>query len=67
MTKITIRTLLRLDVTSIALEAQRLGKEFREGGNEGITKEFFIEPDLTPGQKTVLQTLIDKIGTGSVT
>jgi len=67
MTKITIRTLLRLDVNAIKLEATKLGKELKEGDNDGITNIFFIDPDLTTGQKNVIQALIDKIGTGSVT
>ena len=66
MTKITIRTLLNIDISSIKREADRLGKEMNEGDNDGITKIFFIKPDLNTAQKNVLQTLINKIGTGSV-
>lgn len=67
LTKIIIRTLLSLDTASLVKEARKLGKELAEGDNEGITKIFFITPDLTIGQKNVIQALIDKIGTGSVT
>jgi len=62
-----IRTLLQLDRNAIITEARKLGKEITEGDNEGITNIFFIKPDLTTAQKNVLQALIDKIGTGSVT
>ncbi len=67
MSKITIRTLMMLDVNSIAKEAARLGKTFTEGSNDGVTNEFYITPDLSAGEKSVLQALIDKIGTGSIT
>lgn len=67
MTKVIIRTLLNLDTLAIKFEAERLGKVFSEGDNEGVTNVFFITPDLTTGQKNVLQALIDKIGTGSIT
>jgi len=67
MTKIIVRTLLPLDYSAIRLEAEKLGKIYEQGDNDGITKIFFITPDLTAGQKSVIQTLIDKIGTGSIT
>jgi len=67
LTKIIIRTLLKINDTALFQEAERLGKELKTGDNDGITKIFFITPDLTVGQKTIIQTLIDKIGTGSVT
>ena len=66
-TTVTIRTLVRLDVTALKNEALRLRKAMVEGENNGITNVFFIDPDLTVGEKNTLQTLIDKIGTGSVT
>lgn len=66
MTKITIRSLLPIDETALQQEARRLGKELANGDNDGITKIFFITPDLSTGEKNVLQTLINKIGTGSV-
>ena len=67
MSKITIRTLLVLDVASIQKEIEAQGLEFLNGDNNGITKIFFTKPDLTTGQKAVVQVLIDKIGTGSIT
>jgi len=67
MSKITIRSLLNIDSTALQQEAASLGLTFTEGPNQGITKIFFIAPDLTPGQKTILLALIDKIGTGSIT
>jgi len=67
LTKITIRTLLSIDADAITNEAVRLGKTARTGDTDGITKIFFIEPNLTTAQKNVFQTLINKIGSGSVT
>ena len=67
MTKIVIRTLLPLDIRAMQQEAVILGKEFSQGSNDGITNIFFITPDLSAAEKLVLQTLIDKVGTGSVT
>lgn len=67
MTTIIIRTLLRIDTNALINEANRLGKTLREGDNDGISNVFYINPDLTAGEKNTLQTLIDKIGTGSIT
>lgn len=67
MTKIIIRTLIRLDTSALLQEATKLGKQLKEGDNDGITNIFFITPDLNTAQKNVLQALIDKIGTGSIT
>jgi len=67
MTKIILRTLLTIDYSALHNEAKRLNKVLKQGDNNGITKVFFVEPDLTVAQKNVMQTLIDKIGTGSVT
>jgi len=58
---------LQLDVKSIRLEAEGLGKTFEEGDTQGITKIFFITPNLSASQKTIMQDLIDAIGTGSIT
>ena len=44
-----------------------MGVVVNSGDNNGITKTFTTSPDLTAGQKTALQTLIDKIGMGSIT
>ena len=66
MTEIVIRSLLSIDVDSLFNEAQKLGKEFVTGANDGISKVYYITPDLTTGQKNALQTLIDKIGTGTI-
>ena len=66
MTKIIIRTLLVLDAQAIIQEGQKLNKTVLQGDNDGITNIFFITPDLTTGQKNVMQALIDKIGTGSI-
>ncbi len=67
LTKIVIRTLLVLDSSAIRQEAEKLGKTFSGGDTDGITNIFFITPDLTAAQKSTIQTLIDKIGSGSVT
>ena len=67
LTKITINTLLRIDVSSLRAEAERLGKELKEGSNDGVTKVFMITPDFTTAEKGKIQALINKIGTGSIT
>lgn len=64
---IKIKTLLVLDSQSIIQEGLNLGVVVNSGDNNGITKTFTTSPDLTAGQKTALQTLIDKIGMGSIT
>ena len=48
-------------------EAIKANLEFLEGDSDGITNIFFTKPDLNAGQKTTIQALIDKIGTGSIT
>ena len=58
---------MAIDINAIQQEAIRLNKTFSLGDNDGVTKIFFITPDLSAGEKSVLQTLIDKIGTGSIT
>ena len=67
LTKIIIKTLLIIDSDAIRGEAQKLGKEFKGGDNEGITKVFFIKPDLSASEKSTFTSLIGKIGIGSVT
>jgi len=67
LSKITIRTLIPLDVRAIKNEAIKLGLTFKEGDNDGITNIFHTTPNLNAGQKAILQSLINKIGTGTIT
>lgn len=67
MSVIIIRTLLVIDIQALILEGKKLGILIKQGDNEGITNIFHTTPNLTLGQKNVLQALIDKIGTGSIT
>jgi len=67
MTQIIGYSILPINIDKLKKLAEELGKTMTVQRQGGVKFEFQINPDLTVGQKTILQKVLDATGEATIT